>query len=373
MFVMNKKICHLTSVHPRYDIRIFFKECKYLTLSFDVSLVVADGKGDEEVDAIHIFDVGKPSSRLNRILFISDKIFKKAIDLDCEIYHFHDPELLNLGRKLIKRGRKVIYDAHEDVPRQIKAKKYINVVIRKLASFFIEHAENYYSKDFSAIITATEFIKQRFEKINTRTILVRNYPVFAEFKSDYASGRKENRICYVGGISEQRGINELIKIFKNAENNFFLELAGEIEDRKISERINRISPDRIKYLGILDRTQIVELIGKSKIGLVILHPTPNHLNALPIKLFEYMAGGIPVIASDFALWKQIIEGNKCGICVNAFDLAAIHNAVQFLIDNESERVRMGENGRNAFIKSYQWDDEFNKLQNIYIKISEDTR
>ena len=119
-----------------------------------------------------------------------------------------------------------------------------------------------------------------------------------------------------------------------------------------------------------DRSIRTGLIGKSKVGLVLLHPTSNHLNSLPVKMFEYMAGGIPVIASDFKVWKEIIEGNKCGICVNPFDLAEIRNAVQFLVENESRRLEMGRNGQNAIRNKYLWNVEFKKLKKVYAEITE---
>ena len=243
---MNRiNICHLTSVHPRYDARIFLKECKFLSEFYNVFLVVADGKGDEEIDSIHILDVGKPLSRLKRVLIIPNKVYRKAIDLNCIIYHFHDPELLHIGRKLVRRGKKVIYDVHEDVPNQIKSKKYLNIIIRVLASFYIELVEKKYSRRFSAIITATEYIKQRFLKFNPQTVDVRNYPLSSEFDVKCSFDRSENRICYIGGISNQRGIEELIQVFDNESNIFFLELAGEIENEEISNKIRSINKNRI--------------------------------------------------------------------------------------------------------------------------------
>jgi len=360
----------MTSVHPRYDARIFFKECRFLSEFFNVFLIVADGKGDEEIDSIHIFDVGKPLSRLQRVLYISNKVYRKATELNCSIYHFHDPELLRIGRKLVRNGKKVIYDVHEDVPNQIKSKKYLNILIRILASSYIKHTENHYSRHFSAIITATEYIKKRFLINNPCTFEVQNYPLSSEFEGKMSFARSENRICYIGGISSERGIFELIQVFNNEHNNFFLELAGEIENAEILNKIQEVNSKRINYLGVLNRSQIVELIRKSKIGLVILHSTENHLNSLPVKMFEYMAGGIPVIASDFKVWKEIIEGNKCGICVDPYDLNAIQKAIQFLVENESQRAKMGENGQNAVRNKYQWESEFSKLKNVYEKLAE---
>lgn len=369
MFAMNKvRICHMTSVHPRYDVRIFLKECKYLSVYYDVYLLVADGKGNEEFENIHIIDVGKPTRRLKRMFSTSNLIYFKAIDLNCNIYHFHDPELIFTGAKLVKKGKKVIYDVHEDVPKQIKSKDYYNIWFRIFASFFIAKVENYYAPKFSAIITATDFIKKRFERLNNVITEVCNFPLMSEFRIDSSYNRTENRICYIGGISVQRGINEIIKVF-DKKHDFFLELAGEIENKEIAQRINSLDPDRIKYHGFINRKQVQELISRSKIGLVILHPTPNHLNSLPIKMFEYMAGGIPVIASGFSLWKQIIEENNCGICVDPFDLNAIEKAIRFFIDNESERKRMGANGRNAVMSKYQWDTEAAKLHDIYRKLA----
>jgi len=362
---MNRiKICHLTSVHPRFDSRIFYKECRYLSEYYSVYLLVADGKGNEEFDNIQIIDVEKPKGRVIRMFSTSKLMYHKAVDLNCNIYHFHDPELIFAGAKLVKKGKKVIYDVHEDVPRQIRSKNYYNILIRIFASFFIEKVENYFAPKFSAIITTTEFIKRRFGKMNQLTEEVCNFPIINKSVITSTFERNENRVCYVGGISAQRGINELIEIF-DAENDFFLELAGDIESRNTEKIINSINSERIKYNGVIKKEEVEELIGKSKIGLVLLHPTPNHLNSLPIKMFEYMAGGIPVIASEFPVWKRIIEDNNCGICVNPFDLEAIRKAIRFLLDNEAERLKMGENGRNAVLNKYRWDKEAVKLHRIY--------
>lgn len=101
------KIVHLTSVHQRYDIRIYRKMCCSLTALGKVYLVCADGNGDEVIDKVNIIDVGKTKSRILRMLASVNLIYKKAIDLDADIYHLHDPELIRIGLKLIKKGKKV--------------------------------------------------------------------------------------------------------------------------------------------------------------------------------------------------------------------------------------------------------------------------
>ena len=134
---MKIKITHLTSVHPRYDTRIFIKECCSLAKikGYEVNLIVADGLGDEKNNSVQIVDVGKLQGRINRIFKTTRNIFIKAIELDSDIYHLHDPELIPVGLKLKKLGKKVIFDIHENVAEQIKDKEYLNFYVRNFFSF----------------------------------------------------------------------------------------------------------------------------------------------------------------------------------------------------------------------------------------------
>jgi len=359
------RICHLTSVHTRTDIRIFHKECVSLSDYFEVYLILADGKGDEKISNINIIDVGKPKGRIGRFLFTTKKIYKQAIKINPEIYHFHDPELIYIGTKLRKKNKTVFYDIHEDVPRQILAKSYILGPIRKIVSMYIEKVENKYCREFNGLICATPHINKRFLKINLKSININNYPILKEFNSiDKNWNQRDNSICYIGALSADRGIFELIESLRYS--NYQLCLAGECESREIYDLItNSENSQKVKYYGTVNRKKIVEILSSSKIGIVTLRYTPNHFESLPIKMFEYMCAGMPVIASDFPLWKSIIEGNNCGICVDPMKPEKIAEAVNYLIENDEIAKKMGENGRRAVMDKYNWETEKEKLITIY--------
>ena len=104
------KICHLTSAHSRNDTRIFYKECVSLAKIkyYDVSLVVADGRQYEVINSVKIHGVDKPTGRLYRFFITPRIIYNKAININADIYHFHDPELIPIGIMLLRlRWQKV--------------------------------------------------------------------------------------------------------------------------------------------------------------------------------------------------------------------------------------------------------------------------
>ena len=364
------KICHITTVHPRNDVRIFHKECKSLAKHYDVSIIVADGLGFEEIDSIKIFDVGlRQSSRLKRAKIDSKKALNKAIELDCDLYHFHDPELVKIAVKLKKKGKKVIYDTHEDLPRQIYSKPYLNKYAKPFVAKFVEWHENKAAKQFDYICCATPFIRDRFLKINENSIDINNYPILHELnlKNDWES--KKNTVSYIGGISDIRGIRELIKSFEFSQ--FNLNLVGSFHDKDIKDEIEKyIGWKNVKFHGYLSRKDMAIVLSSSKAGIVTFLPLPNHINAQPNKIFEYMSAGIPVIASNFPLWKEIIEENNCGICVNPESPEEIAEAIDKIIEDNDTAKKMGENGIIAVNKKYNWKIEEQKLIEIYKNLSD---
>jgi len=359
------KICHITSVHSRSDVRIFHKECRSLSDYFgELNLIVADGKGAEISGGVRIIDVGKPKGRFSRWLQVRKKILKAALSLNPDIVHFHDPELLSIAGKLLKNKIKVIYDVHEDVPRQIMTKHYIPYVFRQIIGSVFEKYENAQAKKMSYIITATPFLKKRFEKINKNTQDVNNFPLTKEFVVASPWQLREDSVCYIGGITKLRGIVELLKAVDKT--GVKLHLAGTFEGKQLETQLKSGHLwQNVTDHGFVDRKGVAKILGLCKIGMVTLHPTLNYLDALPIKMFEYMAAGIPVICSDFPLWKDIVETHKCGLTVNPLSVDDISSAMMHILSNDNEAKEMGENGRNAVYEHFNWKKEAGKLVNVY--------
>lgn len=363
-----KKVCHLTSAHPRYDTRIFIKECGGLAKKgYETHLVVADGNGDEVKNKVHIHDVGQQSGRIKRILFTPNEVFKKALSLKADVYHFHDPELLKIGKKLVKKGFLVIYDVHEDVPRQILNKAYIPSILRKSISRMVESYENKVASSLSGLVTSTPFIQERFKKHNKNVIAVQNFPILEEFESN-ENIQKQNAVCYIGSISKVRGILNMIDAMQYTQETKFL-LGGKFETEELKSRAKQ-SPGwgKVTELGFLNRKEVKENLMKSVAGLVVLEPTISYLDSIPVKMFEYMAAGIAVIASDFKYWRELIEDVDCALFVDPKKPLEISKAIETLINDREMSLRMGERGKDAVHKHFNWQNEETNLINFYEKL-----
>jgi glycosyltransferase involved in cell wall biosynthesis len=361
-------IAHLTSAHPRFDIRIYHMMCRSLRKLGDVHLICADGLGDQNIDGINIIDVGKSSNRFSRMWFSVNKIYQKTNLIDADIYHIHDPELIRIGYKLIKKGKKVIFDSHEDVGATILNKFYLNSTLRKLIYTIYNAYEKYMLKKFSAIIAPTLFIKKKFNQINPCTEKICNYPIIVELKTEYRKKEFEKfEVCYIGEISYLKGVKELIKALELTKNKVYLNLAGNFISEQYEKELKAEKGWRyVNYFGYIDdRIKIKEIHQKSIIGIVTLLPNYNDINSLPIKMFEYMESQLPVIASDFNYFKEIFSEIKCGINVNPKNPEDIAKAIDDLIDNPIKRKEMGNNGYKAIINKFNWSIEETKLLKLY--------
>lgn len=363
------KICHLTSAHSALDDRIFLKECVSLAkVNFDV-YIVAPNSEEQYINGVHIISFPFRKNRLKRFIFLSRFILKMALKINADIYHLHDPDLLACGYYLKKKGKVVIFDSHEDVPKQILSKDWIFKPFRLLISNLYREYEKKILSKFDGLITVNESIATRLLKINSNTIIITNYPLLTEtnlFKVNLFT--KENAICFGGNIKKEYMHHLILDAISEMKGVKYY-LAGNVSQDYFNVLKNRAGWMNVEYLGFLGRVQLFEMYSKSMIGIAVHDYTPNvggKEGSLGfIKNFEFMMAGLPVICTDFNVWKEIIEKEKCGICVNPTDKDEIKNAIQYLLTNPEVACWMGENGRKAVENRYNWETQVPILIDFY--------
>ena len=246
------RICHLTSVHSYKDTRIFIKECQTLAnAGFEVHLI-APNAPDKVIKNVNIHGIqSQKGNRIKRMTKTVNLVYRRALKINAMIYHFHDPELIPVGLKLKKKGKIVIYDVHEDVPKQILTKTWIPKFLRRPLSWFIEKYENKKSQNFDVIVTATEFIKERFLENKCNAFDIKNYPLLEELKSENKKwSDKGNYVCYIGGISYLRGINEMVRAVNLSNSNIQLLLGGNFVSSVDKENVKEIGMGKSKRIRI---------------------------------------------------------------------------------------------------------------------------
>lgn len=362
----------MTSVHGALDNRIFRKECRSLAgAGFSVT-AIAPHPEDVVVDSVMIRAVRREESRLFRMTCTVWQIYREALRQNADVYHFHDPELIPVGLLLRFAGKRVIYDVHEDCPRDILAKDYLPAWSRGPVAWCVERLESAACAHFSALVTVTPTIAARFQKINRRTVIVYNYPRTDEVVPRGPArqwSERRNAIAYIGGITRDRGISEMVQAMSLLPPSLdaTLELFGPTVpgDVCLDEFKQYPGWTRVRYHGVLEPVTTFGKLANVRAGLVPFHPVPNAVESLPQKIFEYMGAGIPVIASDFPLWRQLIQDPGCGIVVNPLNPSEIAAAIEYVLTHPKEAEEMGRRGQVAVLESYNWNREAEKLVGLY--------
>jgi len=362
------RIAHISTAHHRNELRVHLKECNSLSASaYEVFFFVADGLGNQRIANVQVMDVGAVKGRLDRMLICPWRLMFAARKINACIYHFHDPEILPVAFFLKKNSAAVIYDSHEDVPRAILSRTWIPKWIRGFVSFTFESFENFIARKLTIVVGATPLITNRFRKVGCNSITINNFPLSSEIYQNNLNKKRVKRICFLGGISLARGVREIIEALDTLD--VILTLAGPFDRPETKKALSKLPGwRRVDYKGNISREAVMEIMSESMIGMICYLPEPNHINAYPNKLFEYMSAGLPVIASDFPLWREIVEGNRCGICVNPTSPQEIARAVNQLISDNEAAANMGENGKRAVLTTYNWNSEEKKLLNLYAEI-----
>ena len=374
--MINKPIiCHVTSAHPEGDIRVYHKMCVSMANEFKIVLIIPNAKNRTE-DNVEIIGFNTSfKSRFDRITQAPKQILQLALSVSADIYQLHDPELLRIAPSLKKKsGAKVIFDSHEDVPKQICNKSWIPRFFRPLISKTYAIYEANACKNIDGVISVTPIICNRFRKINPNTEMIANYPNNVKFQKVEGITKIKNAICYIGGLSQTRGILELVKALEYCDAE--LHLAGRFESQELELQARSLKGwNQVNYYGHVSREKISEIMALSNIGMVTLHPTPSYIEAYPIKLFEYMSAEIAVLASDFPLYRALLEKYDCGCFVDPINAEKIGETIQNMLRKPELTKKQGVNGYQAVLKEYNWSNEKKKLISFYektLKLNQDS-
>jgi len=362
------KICHLTSVHSPFDGRIFHKEAKTLAKAGYNVVVIAQHSKEEFVDEVRIVPLLPSKNRFESMTRVVWKLFRSALKEKADIYHFHDPVLILVGIVLKLLGKKVVYDVHEDYPKQILYKEWVGkVYVRKAVAFITNIVERIGASLFDSIVAATPDIGEKFPE--SKTIVLRNLPILGLIDKVKPINRKKNKpvIIYAGDLAKIRGAKKIIEVMELIKDRAELWLLGRWESEGFKKECEVLEGFKhTKYLGFVPLGEVYKYMKRADIGICILCPVKNYLTSLPIKAYEYMFCALPMVMSNFPYWQEVF--GECALFADPYNPKDIADKILYLLDNSDKARQLGDKGKQLTEEKYNWETESKKLVELYKKL-----
>lgn len=369
---MKKKVCIIHKV-SQLDPRSFYKQGSSLVRAGYDATLISFCREAGEIDGVRLVSFGYPKSRIVRLVLTNIVIFLRALREKADIYHFHDLDFVPWAMLLkILSRKKVIYDVHEAYPEYMLIKPYIPKYLRKAVSRAVHILEQTGALFFDAIITNDNFVLDHFRH-NLKEV-VYNFPLLDFFHDGSALPYEERPydIIFLGSlpawhfkpmldtaeILRDRGfhVKWLVLPSKDAPRQW---MAGEIRKRNLTEAFS--IRETVPFLSV------PRYVYSSRIGIITIPPYRKYLKNIPLKIFEYMGCGLPVIASDLPPSRQFVGGEDCALLV-PHEPSAYADAIISLIRDPQKALEMGRRGKKLVSERFNWGSEERKMADLYARL-----
>jgi glycosyltransferase involved in cell wall biosynthesis len=377
--LQNLIICHVLSINRASDPRAFYCQARPFAARGLHVRVLSPNEARGLRDGVELIPLRWWSNRLIRML-MSQMLIIKALGQRADLYHLHDPELIPAGWVLkILFRKKVVYDAREDYPAMMLNKAYLPKPFRTLAARAMTCLESFAARTLDGLITADPFTLLRLGRVGpSKKLVFYNFPNYEIFPSPSSNESKPFDMVYRGGLSERCGTFLLIDAFQNLiaqGKDLRLLLIGYFDNQQTKELVEK----RIRTLGLGERVEVVGYIpydqmaralSRARIGVCPLQAIPKFQRNIPVKVFEYWACGLPVVASDLPPIRPFLRSQELGLLVKPGDAREMSQAIGWLLDHPNEATHIGIRGRQAVVERYNNCQEARKLLSFYKRILE---
>lgn len=326
------KICHVTSVHNRNDVRIYDRQCRLLARqrSNVVSIISFDWQGSECVESVRFLGLRKIGGfRLVRSVFCPVVAVRAVLREKPDVCHLHDPELIwvfVIARIFSRHKFRLIYDAHEDFPLQILNKQWLPRFLRPLISLVSKIYLKVFLRGVSGVVFASSSIAVHSGRVPRMEYL--NFPCFSNFRKEKAI----YDVCYAGLISANRYIFELVQACHSL--GLKLVLAGPFDTKEYQAKV--VASEGwvcVDYRGVVSHEEVAEIYGSSRIGASLLKPIENYNNVIPSKVYDYFSSDLPFVATSTPAVSHLLSGVRGVKLIPDGSIECVVRGIQSLLES----------------------------------------
>ncbi len=317
---MTTRVLVVSSVHPPDDPRIRHKLVESLRRHAEVTLAITTpGPADHEGFAVRVLSGG----RLRRSLAASRLVLAGGYD----VISVHDPELLPAAVVSGMLGRRIVFDLHEDFPAQLAAKRWMPRRLRPLAAWAAR----------GLLRLAEMIIEVTLAEAGYARRFRRPHPVFPNYLADNeiapVAPADRHGVVYLGDITTERGLLLAVEALGHSHARPPLTLIGRCspELRTRLEAMGRACGVALRFTGFLPPREALELVAAHVVGISPLTDHPNYRHSLPTKLLEYLALGVPVVASDLPGSRQVVADLGGVVWVAPSDAVALGDGIDTVL------------------------------------------
>lgn len=364
------RVIHVSTSHRADDGRIFDRECRSLanTGLYHVYLAAAGSMpGNTSVQQIPLKET--PPSRIRRFALGPTRSLGLAVSSAADLWHFHDPELLPVALLLAQQGQRVVWDAHEDYIQQISTgsdKEWIPRSLRPAVRTGALRLFTAIDRKASAVVAATETIADKYT--NPNTVIVGNEARLEEFKQ--CQPTPCNRQVLFTGSVHARNLFEDVALAVGDFDELTLAVAGKTPDPTLWHSAERALGQRLTYLGWLDREGLANEISRSIVGIASYAPLETYQASQlsPNKLFEFAAGGLPVVGTPVKYLKEEVDRHGFGSVATDFSREGLASAISRVIRDSDVWSEMSRNARDWSRREGDWKRSEESLIRLYASL-----
>lgn len=364
-----------TSAHRPDDKRVFQRHARYLVeKGVDVILIAPGPEGRRMESGVQIVGLGPHVGYGGRLLRLR-KIFRLARETNAEVYHFHDPDLLPVGVGLKRStGRPVVYDCHENYRLAALSSRGLPGWLAPLASQAVDRVERTLARQMSAVVSPhPQRLRELVGRSGVPALQVPNSP-----RSSYGGPTPPSEkahppeVVYIGLLSRERGADLILEAARRIPEVYFrlhVDLGGPEQLAEYQEKVQRMGLANVQAEGYVPYDQVAAILSRATVGLLPWLVTPQHLYAAqPTKLFEYMAMGLPIVAADLPITREIVGESGAGILHTPGDAEDLARKIRLLVGSPGERASMSVRGRSSFQERYNFDAVGEQLLDLYARL-----
>ena len=362
-----QRVVHVTTVHQPFDPRIFYKQLVSLhDAGFDTHLI-APHEQTEQVQGISLHALPRPNTRGHR-LSLQPQVFRTARRLDAALYQVHDPELLPLACLLqATTSARIVYDMHENYRSKGSVLGRFLRALERWAFRWLDH-----------VLLAEESYRSIVDGHAVPHTYIANYfrPIGDERPLDTVEiSETPTRLLYTGTLSASRGLRTMVEVaaqIRHADRPETLDLVGVCHHKDQRDWAEaQIRADDLG--GVIERVgwdtyvppSVMPLhYRRADVGLALCEPHPNHMRSLLTKFYEYLHYGLPIICSDFPLWRRFVETHGCGAVVPPGNPGAVLHVLDEWQAHPGRYRQCAENARAA-APQYRWEIMGERLVDRY--------